>query len=58
MLFLGGILIFSSIIGCFLTIIMGRRLVKSINFLVDQGKLEINSFNLLGFDKSIKVEPE
>ena len=50
-------LFFSAILGASLTILMGRRLVKSISYIPDKNKLEIMQFNALGFNKTRTYDP-
>ena len=55
MLLLAAALSATSVLGCFLTYFMGRRLVKVISYLPHSGEFEVRVFNLFGFDRVLRA---
>ena len=50
---LAGLLVVSSTLGCLLTWLMGKRIVKSIYFLPQSREVEINFFSLFCFNRKM-----
>ena len=48
----------SSILGCYLTYFMGRRLVKTIYYIPESNRFEVNFFSLFCFNKTLSISPE
>lgn len=57
MLFGGIALILCGIFGTYLTMEMGKRLIKTIYWLPKENKFELNYFSFFGFNKPIIVSP-
>ena len=51
------VLISSSLFGIYITRYMGKRIVKSIYYLPQENKFQINYFSLLCLDKPVYVDP-